>query len=101
MRDVYETVIMANFEKMRERNGFENPEAVLAFLTYMERCWLGRRIANSIKHAKFPIEIWNQFDTVIAGGSRTNNSSEGSNSAWTKSLPCIASLWLSLQHSAR
>ena len=92
VREVYDSVIMAEYERVKE--AFEEPDKILGFLDYVERCWLGRKLASSVKKPKFPVAIWNLFDSAISGCSMTNNSSEGCNSAWATALPSNTSLWM-------
>ena len=82
---------MAQYEKVKK--AVEEPEAIFSFLQYFEKTYLGRKLGPSVKKARFPIETWNHFDSILQGESVTNNVSEGSNSAWAKSLPTNASLW--------
>ncbi len=88
---MFDNVIMAEFEKVKE--AFEDPDKIMTFLVYMERCWVGRKVGLSIQKPRFPVSSWNLFHSALNECSLTNNSSEGCNSAWARALPSNASLW--------
>jgi len=92
VRSVYENVIMVQYEKLK-KVVVEDSEGIFGFLQYFERTYLGRKLGQSLKKARFPIPTWNHYDSILEGASVTNNVSEGSNSAWVQSLPTNASLW--------
>ena len=55
--------------------------------------YVGKSVGVSFKKARFPIPSWNHYESILTGGSTTNNNSEGANSVWAHSLPTNASLW--------
>lgn len=75
----------------------DDTDAILGFLSYLERTYIGKKVGRTTKPAKIPIASWNHYTTILREESTTNNSSEGANSAWAGSLPTNASLFTVLQ----
>jgi hypothetical protein len=67
--DVYETVILMEFEDIREQLA-ANEDEILNYLEYVERTWVGRRLGGRTrKTALFPIPSWNHHNTFLTGQS--------------------------------
>uniref|UniRef100_A0A090XA54 Uncharacterized protein n=1 Tax=Ixodes ricinus TaxID=34613 RepID=A0A090XA54_IXORI len=47
---------------------------LLPVVDYFEDVFIGRPTARGRRDAQFPIELWNQHDTVLQGDSKTTNS---------------------------
>ena len=54
--------------------------ATAAFITYFESTW--------INNTAYPIKMWNHYDITLSDDPRTNNFSEGSNSALNTATGC-------------
>jgi hypothetical protein len=63
---VYETVILAEFEDIREELQ-ANEDAIIAFLEYFEKTWVGRRLSRTRKRALFPVPAWNHHKSLLTG----------------------------------
>ena len=90
VRDVYETVITEQYHRVRKATS--DYKVVREFLEYLEKVWIGGG-GGVGKKPTFPIIWWNHYQTILTGRARTNNSSEGFNSSWTRSLPQHASFY--------
>jgi hypothetical protein len=65
--DVYETVILMEFEDIREQLAATEDE-ILNYLEYVERTWVGRRLGGRTrKTALFLIPSWNHHNTFLTG----------------------------------
>jgi hypothetical protein len=63
---VYECVILADFEDIREQLG-TSEDSVHAYLEYVERTWIGRRLGRTTKKPLFPIAAWNHHNSLLTG----------------------------------
>jgi hypothetical protein len=71
--EVYKNVILGEFEMHREQFGLEE-DAVISFLDYVERTWVGRRMGRSSYKSLFPIPSWNHHTSILTGRSFYKNS---------------------------
>jgi hypothetical protein len=59
-------VILGEFEMQREQFGSQE-DAVISFLEYLERTWVGRRLGVRSIKPLFPIPTWNHHDSILTG----------------------------------
>jgi hypothetical protein len=63
---VYETVVLTEFEDIREQLRYDE-DTVLMYLEFVERTWVGRRLGQTRKAGLFPISSWNHYNTFLTG----------------------------------
>ncbi len=73
VQEVYETVILAEFEDVREQLE-PNEDTVQSYLDYVERTWIGRRLGRATKKPMFPITSWNHYKSLLTGNFWGNHS---------------------------
>jgi hypothetical protein len=64
--EVYDSVIMVEYESIREQLGPQDDQ-VIAFLEYFERTWIGRRLGMTRRKALFPPSSWNHYTSILTG----------------------------------
>ncbi len=64
--EVYESVILVEFEEICHEL-VDHEDQVLAFLDYVEKTWIGRRLGRTRKKPLFAIASWNHHNSVLSG----------------------------------
>ena len=72
--------VLTAWDLLKSQMSPSTTAAADAFLQYFQSTW--------ILSAVYPIKMWNMHQTVIDGGPRTNNHSEGNNNALARFIGC-------------
>jgi hypothetical protein len=91
----WETVILVELKDVLNDMEVDFSKELESFIKYVDSTWIGERNPRTMLRKKpaYSHDQWNKYEELIAGESRTNNTTEGYNNSFSTSLPAGATEW--------